>query len=174
MLLGKAAGNPNSQYQFILVEKNGYKSIELVGWAAPPHYDKEPHKLYWAKEIKFGGSEVNTLNYNIRVLGRRGVLILNAVASMNNFADIDKQTPQIVNMVEFNDGNRYADFNGKTDKTGAYGLAALVAGGIAAKAALFKVLWGGLLAFKKLIIIGVIAIAAFVKKLFARSNTSSS
>src|SRR5262249_33222393 len=26
--------------------KQGYDSIELVGWAAPPHYDKASHKLY--------------------------------------------------------------------------------------------------------------------------------
>jgi uncharacterized membrane-anchored protein len=36
-------------------EKEGYPSIELVGWAAPPHYDQVTHKLYWAKDLKFGG-----------------------------------------------------------------------------------------------------------------------
>ena len=52
--------------------KNGYPSMELVGWATPPRYDKQTHKLYWAKEIKFdGGKGENTLNYNLRILGRR-------------------------------------------------------------------------------------------------------
>ena len=64
----------------------GYEPIELVGWATPPRYDSRTHKLYWAKELKFGDSDENTLNYNIRILGRRGVLVLNAVAGMSQLA----------------------------------------------------------------------------------------
>ena len=52
----------------------GYEPVHLVGWAEPPHYDRSTHKLYWAKELQFGDSEDHTLNYNIRMLGRRGVL----------------------------------------------------------------------------------------------------
>ena len=151
-------------------EKAGYPSIELVGWAKPPHYDQETHKMYWAKEIKFGGTRNNTLNYNIRVLGRGGVLVLNAVAPMSSLPDIEEQVPALVTMTEFDSGKRYADFNGSTDKVAAYGLAALVAGGIAAKAGLFKVLWLGLLALKKFVIIGFIALAGFIKKLFNRNQ----
>jgi len=151
-------------------EKQGYTSVELVGWAAPPHYDQETHKMYWAKEIRFGGAPANTLNYNIRVLGRGGVLVLNAVAPMASLPAIEEQVPALVRMADFNSGKRYADFNGSTDKVAAYGLAALVAGGIAAKAGLFKLLWVGLLAFKKLIVIGFIAVAGFVKRLFGRKQ----
>lgn len=153
-------------------KKEGYPELELKGWATPPRYDKATHKFYWAKEIKFGDSEENTLNYNIRVLGRRGVLTLNAVASMSSFPSIDEQTPEIVKMVEFTSGNRYEDFDGKVDKTAVYGLAALVTGGIAAKAGFFKVLWIGLLAAKKFVIIGVIALFAFIKKIFNRGASS--
>jgi len=35
------------------------------------------------------------------MLGRRGVLVLDAVASMNQLGEIEKQTPQILSMVEF-------------------------------------------------------------------------
>jgi len=149
-------------------EKEGYRSIDLVGWATPPHYDQATHKMYWAKEIRFGGSPQNTLNYNIRVLGRGGVLVLNAVAPIASLPEIEERVPALVRMADFNPGQRYTDFNQSTDKVAAYGLAALVAGGIAAKAGLFKVLWVGLLAFKKLIIVGFVAIAGFVKKLFGR------
>ena len=57
-------------------------------------------------------------------------------------------------MTEFNDGERYTDYNSKTDKTAAYGIGALVAGGIAAKAGLFAKLGALLLGLKKLIMIG--------------------
>lgn len=157
-------------------EKKGYPAVELVGWAEPPRYDSATHKLYWAKELKFADEETHTLNYNIRMLGRRGVLVLNAVSSMTQLADIEKQTPQILDMVNFNDGNRYADFDPKVDKVATYGIAALVAGGIAAKLGLFKMLWVFLLAAKKFIIIAFVAVSAWIKRLFSRgkNNTTTS
>lgn len=148
--------------------KEGYSGIEIIGWAAPPRYDKATHKLYWAKEIRFEGEPENTLNYNIRMLGRRGVLVANAVSSIGMLPEIEAAAPQILAMVDFNEGHRYTDFNSSTDKTAAYGIAALVAGGIAAKAGLFKGLWIALLAAKKFVIIGLIAVASFAKKLWAK------
>ena len=153
-------------------KQQGYTEIELVAWATPPRYDKATHKMYWAKEIRFGDSPGHTLNYNIRVLGRRGVLVLNAVAPMSELAMIEQRTPEIIGMVGFKEGNRYADFNRDTDKVAAYDLAALVAGGIAAKAGLFKVLWIGLLAAKKFVILGVLAVFAFIKNLFGKKKAT--
>ena len=151
-------------------EKEGYPPTKLVGWATPPRYDKVTHKMYWAKELNFGDSKENTLNYNIRVLGRRGVLVLNAVAAISDLKLIEEHAPAIVGMVDFKQGNRYADFDGNTDKVAAYGLAALVAGGIAAKAGFFKVILIALLAAKKFVIIGAIALFGFVKKIFGKKE----
>jgi len=151
-------------------KKSGYDSIELVGWAAPPHYDQTSHKLYWAKELKFGRGDENTLNYDIRALGRRGVLSLNAVAAMSQLQDIEKDMQAVLGFVEFNEGNRYTDYVDGTDKVAAYGIGALVAGGLAAKAGVFKLLLGGLLALKKFLILGVVAVVAFIKKLFGRRS----
>lgn len=146
--------------------KSGYKPIELVGWAAPPRYDPVTHKMYWAKELKFEGSAENTLNYNIRILGRRGVLVLNAIGGIEQLKDIEKVSPQILGMVNFNEGHRYSDFDPKVDKVATYGLAALVVGGVAAKAGLFKLIWVFILGAKKLIIVAFVAIASAFKKLF--------
>lgn len=52
-------------------KEDGYPTIALVGWAEPPRYDSATHKLYWAKELQFEGRPHPTLNYNIRILGRR-------------------------------------------------------------------------------------------------------
>lgn len=146
--------------------KQGFGTVELIGWATRPHYDKDTRKMYWAKELKFSDSDGNTLNYNIRVLGRRGVLNLNVVAGMDALQEIQTSAPAIVGLVNFTEGNRYADYKEGTDKVAAYGLAALVAGGFAAKAGFFKVLIAGLLAAKKFVIIGLIALFAIVKKFF--------
>jgi len=150
--------------------KEGYPSLEIVGWAEPPRYDAATHKMYWARDLRFGGEGADTLNYNIRVLGRRGVLVLNAVASMDELSEIRAQTPAIVKMVDFNSGNRYADFDGHTDKVAAYGLAALVAGGVVAKLGGFKLLIAGLIAAKKFIIIAAAGVVGFFRKRFGRKS----
>jgi uncharacterized membrane-anchored protein len=152
-------------------QKAGYPSIQVVGWASAPRYDNQTHKLYWAKELKFGESQENTLNYNIRMLGRGGVLVINAVAGISQLPEIEQAAPKILTAIDFNSGHRYADFNPKSDKVATYGIAALVTGGAAAaavKLGLFKGLWVAILAAKKFIIIGVVAIAAWFRKVFKR------
>ncbi len=150
-------------------EKQGYPSVELVGWATPPHYDASTNKIYWAKELAFGGGE-HTLNYDIRALGRGGYLSLNAVAGMNQLSLVELKMQDVLAMTDFDAGQRYGDFNASTDKLAAYGIGALVAGTIAAKAGLFTKLFVMLLAAKKFIIAGAIAVAAAVKKFFGRKS----
>lgn len=157
-------------------QKAGYEPVHLIGWAKTPSYDNQTHKLYWAKELKFGSQSENTLNYNIRMLGRGGVLVLNGVAAMSQLAEIEGATPKILGAIDFNSGHRYADFNPKSDKIAEYGLAALVTGTAAAaavKLGFFKALWVAILAAKKFIIVGVVAIAASVRKLFKRKQTTA-
>ena len=149
----------------------GYPEVQLVGWATKPHYDASTNKLYWAKELAFDGGREHALNYDIRVLGRGGYLSLNAVAGMNQLHQIEGEMQKVLALTEFDPGQRYSDFNASTDKVAAYGIAALVAGAIAAKAGLFAKLFVLLLAFKKFAIVGFIALAALVRKLFARAKS---
>ena len=151
-------------------KEQGYAPMTLVGWAEKPSYDQAHHKLYWAKELKVDGDQENSLNYNIRVLGREGVLVLNAVAGMNQIAQIRGEMQHVTAFTEFTPGHRYADFDGKTDKVAEYGIAALVAGGVAAKLGLFGKLFALLLAFKKFILIGLAAGGSWLYKLFGRKQ----
>jgi uncharacterized membrane-anchored protein len=161
--------------------KEGYHTMELIGWASPPRYDKETHKLYWAKEFNVGGYTQNTLNYNIRILGRRGVLVLNAIAPMRDFDEIDGKIPEVLSMVDFEQGNTYADFDPKIDKIAKYGLATLVAGGAlgaAAKLGLLAGLWKVILTFVlatwKVILVAVAAVGSAVRKFFGKLTGKSS
>jgi uncharacterized membrane-anchored protein len=152
----------------------GYEAIELIGWATPPRYDAASNKRYWAKELAFDGSQRHTLNYDIRVLGRRGYLSLNAVANMDDLADVQAGMQKLLPLTDFDSGARYADFDGSTDKIAAYGIAALIGGGIAAKAGLFAKLGALLLGLKKLLIPLVLVLAAFGRKvagLFRRNGS---
>lgn len=152
-------------------QQHGYESIELVGWAAQPYYDETTKKLYWAKELKFGeDSQVNTLNYNIRVLGRKGVLLLNFIAGMNQKSIIDGQVDKVLAMAEFNPGARYEDFNPDLDTVAAYGIGALVAGKVIAKTGFLAV---ALVFLKKFGVLILIAVAALFGKLFRRKQTAA-
>jgi uncharacterized membrane-anchored protein len=108
------------------------------------------------------------LNYNIRVLGREGVLVLNAVAAMNQLGQVKTEMQKVTAFTNFNEGYRYADFNADTDKVAEYGIAALVAGGVAAKLGFFGKLLALLVAFKKLVILGVAGLASLLWKWFRR------
>lgn len=147
----------------------GFDTVHLVGWAEPPHYDAAAKKLYWAKELDFGGA-AHTLNYDIRVLGRKGVLELSAIAGINQLSMIKSEIPKVLSAVEFNTGNRYADFNPSMDKMAAYGIGALIAGKVAAKVGLFKIIVAALIASKKLIVAGVVAAGMFLKKLLGKKG----
>ncbi len=132
----------------------GYEPIELVGWAAHPYYDKENKVLHWAKELKFGDNENHTLNYNIRVLGRKGVMVLNAIANMSELSLVEKDIPKILPSVAFTSGQRYADFDPDIDDVAAWTIGGLVAGKILTKVGFFAVL----LKFWKFIAIGAVAL----------------
>lgn len=152
--------------------KEGYEPIELLGWAEPPHYDSGSRKLYWAKEIRFGGAPETTLNYEIRALGRKGVLSMTFIADADKLAQINERREPVLAMAEFNAGNRYEEFDSNIDKVAAYGIGALIAGKVAAKAGLFA---GALLVLKKAAVFIFVALAALARKaksLFGRSSAT--
>jgi uncharacterized membrane-anchored protein len=151
-------------------KKAGYEAVHLVGWAEKPRYDAATKKLYWAQELNFEGTENHTLNYEVRVLGREGVLSMNAVASMSQLSQIRSDMGPLIEVAEFNAGQRYADFNPKTDRLAEYGLGALIAGTVAGKLGLFAKLGVFLLAFKKVIFGAVIALGAGLAKYFGRKK----
>lgn len=148
--------------------EQGYESIELIGWAAAPYYDATAHKLHWAKEIKFGEQPLNTLNYNVRILGRKGVLVLDFIASIDQMGLIETEIGSVLAMADFDQGSTYSEFNPEIDKIAAYGIGALVAGKLLlAKSGFFI---AALLFLKKFGIIFIIAIGAFLKKIFSRDK----
>lgn len=92
---------------------------------------------------------------------------------MGQLKQIEKATSDLLAMVDFNPGNHYADYKPGTDKLATYGLGALVAGGIAAKAGLFKGLFIALLAMKKFLVIGAIALVVLLKKFFGGRKSTT-
>jgi len=155
-------------------QQQGYAGSHIVGWAQAPTYDPATRTLIWARNIKFDGTNYNTLNYDVRTLGRTGVLSLNMVDSMDNLPTVRTAAKGLGSTIKFDSGSAYNDFNPSTDKLADYGLAGLVAAGVGvavAKKAGFLAL---LLVFAKkgiaLIVAGVIALGAWFKRRFGSGH----
>jgi len=150
----------------------GYPAMNLIGWAQPPSYDKASHSLIWARELSVVGDPVNSLNYDVRLLGRTGVLSLNMIASMKAIDDVRAAAATFGKSVTFEPGGAYSDFNSSTDHTADYGLAGLVAGGVALGVAKKLGFLAIILKFGKVILIGIAAAGAavvgFFRKMFGR------
>jgi uncharacterized membrane-anchored protein len=131
--------------------QGGYPAQHLVGWAQQPVYDPRVHSVVWAQNIQFTGSSDNSLNYDVRLLGRRGVLSLNMVTTMSKLAETRIAANSFAGSAQFTPGARYADFK-QGDAMSGYGIAGLVAAG------------AGVVAAKKLGLIGLILV--FGKKFF--------
>lgn len=140
----------------------GMDEMNLIGWAAKPFYNKEKKLLYWAKEFKVGDSEENTLNYDIRVLGRKGVLILQAISGISQLDSVNKNIDNILGMVAFNDGHRYQDFDSNVDDVAAWTIGGLVAGKMLAKAGILALILKNI----KLIILAVAGIGGAAWRFF--------
>lgn len=152
--------------------ENNYPTIALVGWAEAPHYEQATHKLYWAKELAFAGEPLHTLNYDIRVLGREGHLVVSFVATMEELEIIRAQAPAVMAMANFTAGNTYADYQEGVDQRAAYGIGGLIAGGALAAAAQKTGLLALIIAFGKkfivLIIAGIAGLGGMIMRMFRR------
>lgn len=141
--------------------KQGYEPIEFVRWASTPFYDKNKKTLHWAKEIKFGKDSLNTLNYNLRVLGRKGIFVLNAVGSVSELGEVKANIDKVIQSVEFKEGHKYSEFVPDTDNVAAWTIGGLVAGKVLAKAGFFVLI----LKFWKIIALAVAGAAGVLWKL---------
>lgn len=152
--------------------ENNYPTISVVGWAETPRYDQSSHKLYWAKDLLFGGETVHTLNYDIRVLGREGHLVVSFVSTMDQIESIRAAAPAVMQMANFTPGNTYADYVEGVDQRATYGIGGLIAGGALAAVAQKTGLLGLILAFGKKFIVLIIAafagLGGMVMRMFRR------
>ncbi|MFZ5747224.1 MAG: DUF2167 domain-containing protein [Pseudomonadota bacterium] len=150
--------------------KAGYPAMHLVGWAQAPSYDAAAHSLVWARRLRVDGGQGDELNYDVRLLGRTGVLSMNMLASMDAIGEVRQAAGAFASAVSFQPGSTYADFNPSSDHKAEYGVAGLIAGGAAVAVAKKFGLLAVILAFgKKALILIPIALAAIVagaKRLF--------
>ena len=167
--LQEATSNANPQRK-----EMGYPEMQLVGWAETPDYDAGTHSVVWAQNLHVNGAPVNTLNYDLRSLGRYGVLSMNLISGMPDLEGVRVAARNFATHASFDQGARYSDFDSATDKTAEYGIAGLVAAGVGAAAVKKLGIFAILLKFLKPILIGIaVFFGAFWRKvtgLFGRGS----
>lgn len=149
-------------------EKAGKPRVEVVGWDIPPHYNEETHNLEWAIRGSVEGEPL--LNYNTRLLGRKGVMEVVLIVDTNSVAAALPQFQNLLAGYSFQTGQSYAEYR-QGDKVAKYGLAALVVGGAAVGAAKLGLLTPIILILKKawkLVVIAFAAVVGFFKKTFRK------
>lgn len=155
--------------------KAGYPTIHMVGWAEKPYYDDQRKILHWAKELKFGdGDGDNTLNYEVRILGRKGMISMNAVARMYSLPLVNQDIPKVLSVASFTEGNSYFDFDSKTDKIAVWTIGGLVAGHLLAKAGILALIAKFLAPLWKFIVIFFAGIGAWFKRKLGRKKQDDS
>jgi uncharacterized membrane-anchored protein len=154
--------------------ERGIPAIHVTGWYEEPHYDDQSHNLVWALQAadEEGGDLVN---HNVRLLGRSGYMSATLVTDPARMATDQATAEALLAGFSYSPGHKYAEFR-KGDKLAGYGLAALVAGGAgvaAAKLGLFSKLGKLLVGLWKVILLGLAALGASLKKLFGGRSAVS-
>lgn len=152
-------------------DARGIPPLEVVGWVEKPHYDTTTHQLVWSIASKDKGQPDTVhqgINYNTYALGREGYISMNLVTDRQMIEQYKSKATALLAALSFDDGKRYADFNGSTDKVAAYGLAALVGGIAAKKLGLLAALGVFFVKAWKVVAVGAVAAGGVVTKLFKR------
>jgi len=145
-----------------LRQEMGAPAIHIVDWHTPPFYNAATHNLEWATRLKADGDEGEFVNHNVRILGRKGVMRVTLVADASQITALQPVLAERLAQYEFQSGQKYAEYR-QGDQLAKIGLAALVTGGAAAVA-----LKTGLLQkFWKVIVVAVIGVGAFFKRMFS-------
>lgn len=144
--------------------------LEILGWVMPPRYNEKTHNLEWGTRLRSVGSDGISINYNTRLLGRKGVMEVTLVCEPEEMEKMIAEQEKILAGFNYIEGERYAEFR-EGDKVAKYGLTALIAGtgAVAAmKMGLFAKLGGLIAKMGKGIVLVVVAIGAAIKKLFGK------
>ncbi len=145
----------------------GYAEMHLIGWAEQPHYDKDTHSVVWARDFLINGAAEHSLNYDVRTLGRSGVLSLNLISSLPHLPEVRSAARAFAGHASFDSGARYADYDSSVDRKADYGIGGLVAAGVGVAAAKKLGLLALLLKFLKPIALGAFALFVVLRNKIA-------
>ena len=151
--------------------EQGWEAFQIIGWEYPPNYDERSNRLQWAYLLE-DESKNRFVNYETRILGRNGVMEVVLVSTPDNLNTAVNELNNMLSSYNFNAGEKYSEYK-QGDRIAEFGLAALIAGGVAAvasKKGLWAMLMGLLFAAKKFAFVIIIGLFAGIVSLFKRKK----
>ena len=155
----------------------GAEELQGMSWQEKPFYDPQTNNLTWALKLDFPTG--SSINYDIRMLGRRGVMEATLVGDPASYGEAVPKVKALLANHTFTSGNKYAEWT-QGDKLAGVGLAGLVGGGAAVAAAKTGLLAKlGILLAKggKAIIVGFVvviaAVGSFLKRIFGGQQATN-
>ncbi|NSL91110.1 DUF2167 domain-containing protein [Chitinophaga sp. Mgbs1] len=95
---------------------HGYSVATEMKWAFLPYYNRQDNTLHLARLLHFSDAPREVVNYEMRILSRKGALCFNAIAPPAQLNHIREVLPMLAKQVHFTAGNAYLDFNPRTDQ----------------------------------------------------------
>ena len=144
-------------------KKQGLEELSINGWAVPPYYNEQSKAIEFGLRVgrKGAPSSSESVNYNTKILGRRGWMDVDLVCDPSDLESSLAALRSTLKGFTYTSGETYAEYK-KGDKVSEYGVAALLGAGtlaVAAKTGLLAKLW-------KPIAIGFLALAGAAKKVW--------
>lgn len=141
--------------------RRGFSQLQIDGWQTPPRYNSKTNNLEWALAVS--GAHGVSVNHNIRLLGREGVMEAELVCGQEDYESALADVASLLESFQYTQGHTYAEYR-EGDKIAKYGLTALVTGGAAALA-----LKTGLLQkILKPLLFGLAAVGVFFKRIWSK------
>jgi len=137
----------------------GVPELVLDGWSNPPSYDQPRRVLSWGLDAH--STEGPVINLFTNVLGRRGYLVIDLIASPDGLAAAQAEAGPAIAGLRFLPGSRYEDYRPGVDADSGLNLTNLIVGGSVVAAASSKVgLFAKILLVLKKVAIAIAAVVA--------------
>jgi uncharacterized membrane-anchored protein len=149
----------------------GVAELFIDGWSEMPRYEPGKHHLVWG--LNAHDTDGKVVNYFTRILGRRGFISINLIASPEILEQARAEAQPVLDATRYRLGARYEDHQ-EGDKMSGLGLTALVLGGAGVAKAAKVGIFVAILAFlKKGFVLILLPFAALGKWLFGRKKTAA-
>lgn len=109
-------------------QDKGHQTIQIVDWEMAPMYHIKSHTLSWALEYDFSNEIQHIVIFNIKKLGRTGILTLNAIIGKNVYESSRNSLIDALSFSEFNKDYKYDDFDKNGDPVSKSTLSDIVTG----------------------------------------------
>jgi uncharacterized membrane-anchored protein len=152
------------------LEEAGLPKQHVTGFAMPPKYNEKTNNFEWAIRFTTEGKQTETVNYNTKLLGRRGVMTATLMVDPDQMEAVLPEYQELLAGYRYVKGDTYAEYR-QGDKLATYGFTGLMVGGgalVASKLGLFGKLFAVLAKGGKAVFAGIAVLVAGIGKFFGK------